>query len=90
MRFASSDDALVFVTKGERVAIMEVLSRRTDGQLVSANDSSVVFKSGAAGQVTIEWKKVQELHTSNKFALIPLWRRPGVCLIQKCTTGVGR
>jgi hypothetical protein len=29
VRFASSDNALVFVTKGERVAIMEVLSRRS-------------------------------------------------------------
>ncbi|HEX4773285.1 MAG TPA: DUF481 domain-containing protein [Bryobacteraceae bacterium] len=40
------------------------------GHLVSSNDLSVVFKSDAAGQVTVNWSKVQELHTSTEFAVL--------------------
>lgn len=40
------------------------------GHLVSSNDSSVVFKSDAAGQLTVDWSKVQELHSSTKFAAL--------------------
>src|SRR5690348_3953766 len=41
------------------------------GQVISATGSSVVFKSDAAGQVTVDWAKIQELHSSAKFAVIP-------------------
>lgn len=41
------------------------------GTLVSAKGGSVVFKSDAAGQVTVDWSKVQELRTADKFAVIP-------------------
>jgi hypothetical protein len=41
------------------------------GQLVSANGSKVVFNSNLAGAVTVEWSKIQELHSENKFAAIP-------------------
>jgi putative salt-induced outer membrane protein YdiY len=41
------------------------------GRLLSSNDSSVVFKSDAAGQVTVDWSKVQELNSSTEFAAIP-------------------
>ncbi|MBV9083144.1 MAG: DUF481 domain-containing protein [Acidobacteriaceae bacterium] len=40
------------------------------GHVVSSNDSSVVFKSDAAGQVTVDWSKIQELHSPEKFAVI--------------------
>jgi hypothetical protein len=41
------------------------------GHLVSTKGSSVVFKSDAAGEVTLDWSKIQELRSSEKFAAIP-------------------
>jgi len=41
------------------------------GHLVSSKDTSVVFKSDVAGEVTIDWAKIQELHSAAKFAAIP-------------------
>ncbi len=41
------------------------------GQLESATGSSVKFKSNAAGEVIVDWSKIQELHSSAKFAAIP-------------------
>lgn len=40
------------------------------GHLESGDDASVKFKSDLAGEVTIGWSKIQELHTSDKFAVI--------------------
>jgi Protein of unknown function, DUF481 len=39
------------------------------GHLVSASGASVIFHSDAAGDVTIEWAKVQTLKSSDKFAV---------------------
>ena len=55
-----SPDVLLF-TNGEKLV----------GQLQSATGSSVTFKSEMAGLVTVEWSKVQELQTSEKFAVLP-------------------
>jgi hypothetical protein len=41
------------------------------GRLVSSNASSVVFKSDAVGQVSVDWSKVQELNSSTEFAALP-------------------
>ena len=41
------------------------------GHMQSATGASLVFKSDAVGNVTVDWAKVQELHTSEKFAAIP-------------------
>ena len=41
------------------------------GHLQSATSSSVVFKSDLAGAITLDWSKVKELHTTEKFAAIP-------------------
>jgi putative salt-induced outer membrane protein YdiY len=41
------------------------------GSLVSSNNSAVVFKSDSAGQVTVEWSKVQELTSLTEFAALP-------------------
>ena len=41
------------------------------GHLESATNASVVFKSDMAGEITVDWSKVKELHTSQKFAVIP-------------------
>lgn len=41
------------------------------GHLEGVTGSSVVFKSDMAGEVTVDWSKIQELHTAEKFAAIP-------------------
>jgi hypothetical protein len=41
------------------------------GHLERATDSSVVFKSDMAGEVTVDWSKVQELRSPDRFAAIP-------------------
>lgn len=56
----SQPDVLIF-TDGEKLI----------GHLESANGASVVFKSDMAGEVTVDWAKIQELHSSQKFAAIP-------------------
>jgi len=52
-------DVLIF-TDGEKLI----------GQLKSAKGDSVVFKSDMAGEITVAWSKIQELHTSHAFAVI--------------------
>jgi hypothetical protein len=41
------------------------------GHMQSATGAALVFKSDIVGNVTVDWSKVQELHTSGKFAAIP-------------------
>jgi hypothetical protein len=53
-------DVLIF-TNGEKLI----------GHLESATGTSVTFKSDMAGEVTVDWSKIQELHSSQKFAAIP-------------------
>jgi hypothetical protein len=53
-------DVLIF-TDGEKLI----------GRLVRSVGDKVTFKSEMAGEITVEWKKVQELHTSDKYAVIP-------------------
>ena len=55
-----SQDVLI-LTDGEKLI----------GQLKSATGASLVFKSNMAGEVTLSWSKVQELHSSQEFAAIP-------------------
>lgn len=54
-----AQDVLVFVD-GEKLI----------GELKSATDSKVVFKSDMGFEVTVPWAKIQELHSQNKFAAI--------------------
>jgi hypothetical protein len=51
-------DVLVF-TDGEKLI----------GHLVSSTGGSVTFKSDMAGEITVDWSKVKELHSSGKFAV---------------------
>jgi hypothetical protein len=53
-------DVLIF-TDGEKMI----------GHLERATDSSVVFTSDMVGEVTVDWSKIQELRSSQKFAAIP-------------------
>src|SRR4051794_31676592 len=41
------------------------------GQLQAATGSTVTFKSEMTGVVTVDWSKVQELQTSESFAVVP-------------------
>ena len=51
-------DVLVF-TNGEKLI----------GHLVGSTGGSVTFKSDMAGEITVDWSKVKELHSSGKFAV---------------------
>ncbi|MBZ5591610.1 MAG: DUF481 domain-containing protein [Acidobacteriia bacterium] len=52
-------DVLIF-TNGEKLI----------GHLVRSTGDKVTFKSDMAGEVTVEWKQIQELHSSQKYAVI--------------------
>lgn len=41
------------------------------GQLESATAATVTFKSAVAGEITVAWSKVKELHSARRFAVIP-------------------
>lgn len=41
------------------------------GHFEQSNGSSVKFKSDVLGELTIDWSKIRELHTSQKFAVLP-------------------
>jgi hypothetical protein len=56
----SEPDVLVF-TNGDKLT----------GQLENSSDGSATFKSDMAGQVTIDWSKIKELHTNRQFAVVP-------------------
>jgi hypothetical protein len=51
-------DVLLF-TDGEKLI----------GHVVSGTGNSVTFKSDMAGEVTVDWSKIKELHSSGKFAI---------------------
>ncbi len=53
-------DVLLF-TDGERLT----------GHFVKSSGSSLTFKSDALGEITVDWKKVKELQSSAKVAVIP-------------------
>ena len=61
------------------------------GQLQSATGSTVTFKSEMAGVVTVDWSKVQELQTSERFAVVPkgvtLRRADDTAKVSKGTIG---
>ena len=40
------------------------------GHLLRATGDAVTFKSEMAGEITVEWKKIQELHSSQLFAVV--------------------
>ena len=52
-------DILVF-TNGEKLI----------GHLERATGATVTFKSDMVGEITVEWSKIKELHSSQKFAVV--------------------
>jgi Protein of unknown function, DUF481 len=57
-------------TKPEPDVLIFADGEKLIGQLKSAKGGSVVFKSDMAGEVTVDWSKIQELRTSHPFAVI--------------------
>ncbi len=57
---APAPDVLIF-TDGERLT----------GHFVKSTGSALTFKSDALGDITVDWSKVKELHSSAKVAVIP-------------------
>jgi hypothetical protein len=57
--------------KPEPDVLILVNGDKLTGQLENSTGASVVFKSDMAGEVTIDWAKVKELHTNRQFAVIP-------------------
>jgi hypothetical protein len=58
---AKPEPDVLLLTDGERLV----------GHFEQSNGSSVKFKSDVLGSVTVDWKNVRELHTAEKFAVIP-------------------
>jgi hypothetical protein len=56
---AKAPDTLVFVN-GEQLT----------GELEKATGSGITFKSDMAGEITVEWAKIKELHSSKSFAIL--------------------
>jgi hypothetical protein len=57
--FSQEPDVLIF-TNGEKLI----------GHLKRSNGTSVTFKSDSAGEVKVDWSKVKEFHSSQRFAVI--------------------
>ena len=58
-------------SKAQPDVLILVDGEKLIGQLKSASGSSLVFKSNLAGEITLDWSKVQELTSSQSFAAIP-------------------
>jgi putative salt-induced outer membrane protein YdiY len=56
---APEPDVLIF-TNGERLV----------GHLLRAHGGTVTFKSDSVGEVNVDWSKIQELHSSQPFAVL--------------------
>ena len=53
-------DVLIF-TNGDKLT----------GQLENSTGNSATFKADMAGEVTVDWSKIKELHTNRQFAVVP-------------------
>jgi hypothetical protein len=58
-------------SKPERDVLVFTDGEKMIGHLERATDSSVVFTSDMVGEVTVDWSKIQELRSSQKFAAMP-------------------
>jgi len=50
--------------------IIFINNEKLAGHFVSSTGSSVKFKSDVLGDITVDWSKIKELHTSSKVAVI--------------------
>jgi hypothetical protein len=57
--------------KPEPDVLLFVNGEKLIGHLERATDKTVTFKSDMAGEITVDWSKVKELQSSQKFAVVP-------------------
>ncbi|MDP9169283.1 MAG: hypothetical protein M3N54_01585 [Acidobacteriota bacterium] len=55
-----AQDVLIF-SNGEKLI----------GQLQRSNGATVTFKSDMVAEITVDWARVQEIHSTRTFAVIP-------------------
>jgi hypothetical protein len=58
---AAAEPDVLISTTGEKLI----------GELESATAATVTFKSEVAGEITVAWSKIKELHSTRRFAVIP-------------------
>jgi hypothetical protein len=62
------------------------------GHFIRSNGSTVIFKSDSLGEINVDWSKIQELHSSQKFAVVrkdvKLGRRSDLTKVPKGTVAV--
>ena len=51
--------------------LISITGEKFIGELESATAVEVTFKSESAGEITVPWGKVKELHSALRFAVIP-------------------
>jgi hypothetical protein len=59
------------VAKAQRDELIFTDGERLLGHIERSNGSSVIFKSDMAGEVTVDWGNVKELHSSLPVAIVP-------------------
>jgi hypothetical protein len=64
-------------SKPEPDTLILVDGEKLIGHFIRSNGTGIRFKSDLAGEVTIDWSKVQELHTAKPFAVVSKNVRPG-------------
>jgi Protein of unknown function, DUF481 len=69
MTFAQAQKARAASNSGSDV-LVSIDGEKLLGKLVQSNDGSVTFHSKIAGDIKIEWDKIQELHTAEQFAVV--------------------
>jgi len=74
--FVAGGDAALYAQapppapKAEPDVLIFANGEKLIGQLKSGKGGSLTFKSDMAGEVTVDWSKVQELRTSHPFAVV--------------------
>lgn len=62
--------ALAQKAKPELDLVVFVNGERLTGTLEKADSKTITFKSAMAGEITVEWAKIEELHSSQTFAVL--------------------
>lgn len=57
--------------KPEPDVLILINGDKLTGQLENTTGPSVVFKSDLAGEVTVDWSKIKEIHSNRQFAIVP-------------------
>ena len=61
----------LLVAAAEPDVLISTSGEKFVGRLESATAAEVTFESEAAGEITVAWSKIKELHSARRFAVIP-------------------